>query len=154
MWPAFNAHQRRNLPLLLRRSNFLGSRRQHNFFRMLAHLLAHGRHLRGCPFHSFRPSNFAWYPNRKEYSGKPALFDSRNINAAVGVPNAQIEFRIEKSLRRIVMRVHHDRRKNAVFFAFSETESAARLIASKPPPATMTSPLRTFHRIAIRPRHI
>src|SRR6266849_2240335 len=86
--------------------NFGCSRSQRHILWMFANLFANGVDLRYGAIDRFRSSNLDRNPNRKENRAEPAFFHAWDIDAPAGAAFIDIEFAVEKPLRRVVVRVH------------------------------------------------
>ena len=82
-----------------------------NVVGMLANLLAHGVDLYQGAVHGFGAGHFAGDPDGKENRAEIAFAHARNVDAARRAARAKIEFAVEKTLRRVVVRIHDDRGK-------------------------------------------
>ena len=105
---ALDAHERRDLALFVRSANFRGGGRQGKVFRVRAHLLANGVYLCKCPINRVRACDFAGNPNGKENCAQTACAHARNIDAAVGMARADVEFCVKEALGRVVVGIHND----------------------------------------------
>jgi hypothetical protein len=78
---------------------------------MLADLLADSADLIESFLDSLRSGDFAGNPDGKENRAEVAVAHARDVDAAVGVADAQVELVVEQALRGVVVRVDDDRRK-------------------------------------------
>ncbi len=109
--PALDAHQRRDLALLASFANFRSRCGENDIVRVPAHLLAHRIDLIERVLDGFRPRDFAGNPDGKENRAESAFLHPRNIDAAGIAARPQVKSAVEKALRRVVVRIHHERSK-------------------------------------------
>ena len=89
-------------------ADFSSGRREHDFIRMLANLLAHRVDLNKGAIYGLGPGNFAGHPNGKENRAEVAFAHAGNVDAPGSTALAKIELAVKKALRRVVVRVHDD----------------------------------------------
>ena len=92
---AFDAHQRGDSFVLVRLTNLIHGRREHEFLRVPSHLFADSVNLVQRFLNRGWTGHFARYPDGKENRTQSAFAHAWNINAARVLTHAQIEFRIE-----------------------------------------------------------
>src|SRR6267143_1901061 len=105
---AFDTHERSDLALFASIADFGSGRREHDFSRMLANLLAHRVDLNKGAIYGLGPGNFAGHPDGEENSAEVAFAHAGNVDAPASTALAKIELAVKKALRRVVVRVHDD----------------------------------------------
>ena len=104
-----DAHERRDLALGDGTPNVGHGGREHERVGMSPHGFAHGIDLVERALHGRQPGDVAWHPYREEDRVEAALFHPRDVQIAVAMANAEVEFRIEdEPLRRVGVRVDDD----------------------------------------------
>jgi len=107
---ALHAHQRGNLVLACRAAHVGGSRREDEIVRMRADGFTHGVDLIVGALERGGTDDVARNPDRKEQRIEPAFLHARDVDVAVGMALAEVEFGIEhQPLSGVGVRVHHDR---------------------------------------------
>ena len=125
---ALHAHQRGDLVLRRGAADVGGGGRQHQIVRVRLHGLVHRVDERGRGFHRGHPGDVGGHPDRKEQAVEPALAHARDIDVAVLLADADVEGLVEKeALRRVVVRVDHDRAVVQLFRTGRDTVGRGRL---------------------------
>ena len=106
---AFDTHQDGDFTVSLGGANFSGRGAQDEIVRMARYSFADCADLHQRALHRRRSRDRPGNVNREENRAQAAFAHARDVYAAVRVPRAEVEFRIEQALSGVVVRVNHDR---------------------------------------------